>query len=236
LSILLQGNLQMKKTVINQKDWDLVLKELEGEKIKLMSYDNTIIGNLGGIKGTRILDYGAGPGIVAGVLKKLGAEVKVFEVNDKILDAAGKRIGRENVFNDVKLLPQNYFDYIICNLVLCIVDEKEVKYIMQTICKLISHDGLAFFGFCNPLIFETRESHIDFRCPTGEPYEKNHTYKKIKKEGDYEIQELHRPIGWYETQLVKSGFSISNILFTPEYDYKGNRINDFIIFKCHRKI
>ena len=225
----------MKKTIANQKDWDLVLKELEGEKIKLMSYDNTIIGNIDGIKGTRILDYGAGPGILAGVLKKIGAEVKIFEVNDKILEAAAKRINKENVFNDVKLLPKNYFDSIICNLVLCIVDEKEVKFIMQTICKLLAPGGLAFFGFCNPLIFEVKESHIDFRYPTGEPYEKNHSYKKIKKEGDYEIQEEHRSIGWYETQLIKNGFAITNILFTPEYDYKGSHINDFIIFKCKKK-
>jgi 2-polyprenyl-3-methyl-5-hydroxy-6-metoxy-1,4-benzoquinol methylase len=226
----------MKKAVINQKDWDLVLRELESEKIKLMSYDNTIIGNLGGIRGTRILDYGAGPGILAGVLKKLGADVEIFEVNDKILEAAAKRIGKENVFNDVKLLQQNHFDSIICNLVLCIVDEKEVKFIMQTICKLLAPDGFAFFGFCNPLIFEVKESHIDFRYPTGEPYEKNHSYKKIKKEGNYEIHELHRPIGWYETQLIKNGFTITNILFTPEYDYKGDHINDFIIFKCKRRI
>lgn len=225
----------MKKSIIYQKDWHLVLKELEGEKIKLMSYDNTIISNLIDIKGTRILDYGAGPGILAGVVKKLGAEVKVFEVNDKILDAAAKRIGKENVFKDVKLLPQNYFDSVICNLVLCIVDEKEAKYIMQVISKLLTPDGFAFFGFCNPLIFEIKESHLDFRYPTGAPYEKNHVYKKIKKEGNYEIHEQHRSIGWYETQLIKNGFAVTNILFTPEYDYKGNRINDFVIFKCKKK-
>lgn len=226
----------MKKAVINLKDWDLVLRELEAEKIKLMSYDNTIIGNLGGIRGTRILDYGAGPGILAGVLKKLGAEVKVYEVNDKILEAAAKRIGKENVFSNLKQLPLNYFDSIICNLVLCIVVEKEVKRILQAICRLLAPNGNAFFGFCNPLIFEVKESHIDFRFPTGEPYEKNHSYKKIKKEGNYEIHELHRPIGWYEHQLIKSGFAITNILFTPEYDYKGTHINDFVIFKCKKKI
>lgn len=225
----------MKKTVINQNDWDLVLKELENEKIKLMSYDNTIIGNLINIKGTRILDYGGGPGILASVLKKIGADVKIFEINDKILEAAAKRIGKENVFNNINQLPHNFFDSIICNLVLCIVSEKEVKFILQTINKLLSPDGFAFFGFCNPLIFELKESHIDFRFPTGEPYEKNHSYKKVKKEGNYEIFEQHRPIGWYETQLIKTGYTITNILFTPEYDYRGNHINDFILFKCKKK-
>lgn len=225
----------MKKSIVNQKDWDLVLKELEREKIKLMSYDNTIISNLKGIKGTRILDYGAGPGILAGVLKKLGADVKIYEVNNKIIEAAGRRIGKENVFSNVKRLPQSFFDYIICNLVLCIVDEKEVKKIMQTTNRLLAPHGFAFFGFCNPLIFEVKESHIDFRFPTGEPYERNHAYKKIKKEGNYEIHELHRPVSWYEMQLIKNGFSVSQILFTPQYDYKGEHINDFVIFKCKRK-
>lgn len=225
----------MKKAVINQNDWDLVLRELEKEKIKLMSYDNTIINNIGDIKGSRVLDYGAGPGILASVLQKLGADVKVFEVNDKILEAAAKRIGKENVFDDVKELPQNYFDSIICSLVLCIVKEAEVKFILQVISKLLAPTGIAFFGFCNPLIFEVKESHIDYRFPTGDSYEKNHSYKKIKKEGNYEIHEQHRPIGWYETQLIKNGFSISQILFTPEYDYKGNHIKDFIIFKCKKK-
>lgn len=225
----------MKKSVVNQKDWDFVVKELEKEKIKLMSYDNTIMNNIGNIKGNKILDYGAGPGILASVLQKLGADIKVYEVNDKILEAAAKRVGNENVFDTIKQFPEYHFDYIICNLVLCIVKERDVKQIIRNVEKLLAPEGIAFFGFCNPLIFEIIESHLDIRFPTGETYERNHIYRKIKKEGNYELHEHHRPVAWYETEFTKHGLRVIDILFTPEYDYKQNHIKDFIIFKCKRK-
>ena len=54
-----------KKLVADQKEWSVVAKELEGENLKLASYDNTLMTAIGDITGKKVLDYGADPGVLA---------------------------------------------------------------------------------------------------------------------------------------------------------------------------
>ena len=224
------------KTISNQNQWGNAKKELQNENIKLKSYDNTIIQKLGNIKNKRTLDYGCGPGVLISVLKKLGADVKGFDISEEMIKACGEKIGKENVYKNVSEIPTAQFDIIICNLVLCIVEEPEVKNICKNIAKILNKNGLVYIGFCNPKIFNVKESQLDFRFQTGNKYEENHIYKKIKKEGNYKILELHRPIEWYEKVYKEADLKLLEILFTPEYELKGNKINDFVIFKlCKTK-
>src|SRR3989344_3311041 len=173
--------------VSGQSQWGKVLKELENEKIKLAYYDNTLIPQLGKLRDKKVLDYGSGPGVLATAVKAKYADTRIFDVSPAMRERAGEKIGKENVYKSVEELPSNYFDFIICNLVLCIVKEDEVKRIVKNIRQTLSKRGFAYIGFCNPLIFDVPESKIDFRILTKNPYEKNHKFRKIKKEGNYEI-------------------------------------------------
>lgn len=220
-----------KKLVADQKEWSVVAKELDAENLKLASYDNTLMSAIGDIKDKKVLDYGAGPGVLALGLQKMGAEVKVWDINNEMREKAGAKIGSENIYNDISQVPENFFDIIICNLVLCIVPEVEVKNIVKNIKNLLNETGLVYIGFCNPKIFQVTESNLDFRFPTGNKYEDNHDYKKIKKEGGYEIIETHRPIEWYEKIYTDIGLKLQDTFFTPEYELNGNKIKDFVIFK-----
>lgn len=223
-----------KKLVADQKEWSVVAKELEAENFKLASYDNTLMSAIGDIKDKKVLDYGAGPGVLALGLQKIGADVKVWDINNEMREKAGAKIGSENIYNDVSQVPQNFFDIIICNLVLCIVPEAEVRNIVGNIRKFLNETGSAYIGFCNPKIFQVAESNLDFRFPTGNKYEDNHDYKKIKKEGGYEIIETHRPIEWYEKVYAEAGLKLADTFFTPEYELKGSKIRDFLIFKLQK--
>lgn len=223
-----------KKLVADQKEWSVVAKELEAENLKLASYDNTLMSAIGDIKNKKVLDYGAGPGVLALGLQKMGADVKVWDINNEMRQKAEEKIGSENIYNDVSQIPQNFFDIIICNLVLCIVPEDEVRNIVENIKNFLNETGSAYIGFCNPKIFQVAESNLDFRFPTGNKYEDNHDYKKIKKEGGYEIIETHRPIEWYEKVYSEAGLKLAETLFTPEYTLKENQIRDFIIFRLRK--
>jgi len=132
------------------------------------------------------------------------------------------------------MIPKDAFDVIICNLVLCIVPEEEARSISKDIHSFLSKDGRAYIGFCNPLIFEVPESNLDLRFPTGAAYEENHQYKKIKKEGGYEIMETHRPIEWYKDIYAEAGLRMVAHHFTPEYQLGDRSIKDFIIFELER--
>ncbi len=221
---------QSTKLVAKQNEWGAVAQELEAENLKLASYDNTVVGLLG----QKVLDYGAGPGVLALGLQKMGAKVKVYDVSTELLNKAAERIGEENIYRSLADIPYGYFDVVICNLVLCIVPEDEALVILKNIYGSLAPVGRAYIGFCNPKIYDVEESNLDFRFPTGAKYEDNHDYKKIKKEGGYEIIESHRPVEWYEKAFQKAGLKLLATHFTPEYDLHGQKIKDFIVFELSK--
>jgi len=223
-----------KKLVAEKTEWAMVSKELEEENIKVAYYDHILIPLLGNIKEKNILDYGAGPGMLAAALKKLGAEIKTWDISVEMRELAGEKIGSRNVYNKLTDIPNDYFDVIICNLVLCINPEKEVKTIVKNVKDFLNKKGRAFIGFCNPLIFNVPESRIDIRMQTGKKYDENHQYTKIKKEGKYKIIEDHRPIEWYEKVYQQAGLQVVKKYFTPEYMFKKKTIKDFIIFELRK--
>jgi 2-polyprenyl-3-methyl-5-hydroxy-6-metoxy-1,4-benzoquinol methylase len=222
------------KIIKEEVEWDKVLKELEEEKIKLAFYDNIVISLLGKIENKKILDYGGGPGVLASALQKLGSDVKEYDISEDMLHQAAEKIGKENIYFKVEEIPDDYFDIIICNLVLCIVSEDQVKRIVKNIKNKLSDKGFAYIGFCNPKIYDITETNIDFRPTPKHKYQEIHSYMKTKKEGGYQIIENHRPIEWYEKIYKESGLDIEKIKFTPKYTLKKKEIEDFIIFKLKK--
>jgi len=222
------------KLVSKEEEWAKVAEELKAEKVKLAFYDDTVISLLGDVKGKKVLDYGGGPGVLPLALKKLGADVKEYDISEDMLKQASEKIGKENIYHSVEEIPKDEFDIIICNLVLCIVSEEEVKRISSIIKDSLNKKGFAFIGFCNPKLLDVPESNLDFRPKPKHKYEENHSYMKTKKEGMYEIIENHRPIEWYEEMYKEQGLNLVDTFFTPEYELKGRKIKDFIIFKLKK--
>jgi len=225
---------QNSKLIKDQDKWAEVSKELQAEKIKLAFYDNTIIPLLGDLNEKKVLDYGGGPGVLLTALKKLGAEVKEYDISEDFRKQAAEKIGAENIYHTVDDIPSDYFDFVICNLVLCIVDEDEVKRIVSNIKKALNKNGVAYIGFCNPKLLDVPETNVDLRPTPEHAYEENHSYMKTKKEGEYKIVENHRPIEWYENIYKEAGLTLEDTIFTPEYELKGRKIKDFIIFKLKK--
>jgi len=84
--------------VAGQNEWDKVAAELEKEDLKLASYDTTLVPLLGDVRSKVILDHGAGPGVLALALKRLGAEVKAWDVNAEMRAKTAQKLGKENVY------------------------------------------------------------------------------------------------------------------------------------------
>src|SRR3989338_8793709 len=214
--------MKMGKLISDQGEWINVAEELNSENLKLASYDTTLIPLLGQLVGKKVLDYGCGPGVLALTLQKLGANVNALDISAEMLKLCSAKIGENNVHFNFEKIPQESFDHIICNLVVCIVSEKEVEKIANNIKRLLKKNGTAYIGFCNPKIFNVHESQLDFREKTSFQYKENHSFKKIKKEGNYKIVENHRPIEWYEKKFREIGLEVEEKKFTPEYELEGN--------------
>lgn len=220
---------QHKAITVSQHDWNQVIAELESEQLKLMSYDNTLLTLMPSPQTKRILDYGAGPGVLALVLQRLGADIRTWDINPQMGAKSAEKIGTERVFNCITEVLEQSFDVVICNLVLCITTDDVTIEILNNIRRILKPEGRAYFGFCNPRLFDVPESRLDYRFKTEHSYEENHSYKKIKKEGGYKIIEMHRPISWYENQYRLSGLKLTDTALTPNYDFNGATLNDFII-------
>lgn len=223
------------KLIKDQDRWADVAAELEAEEIKLAFYDDTVINLLGDVTDKNILDYGGGPGMLAAALQKLGANVKEYDISKDIREQAAQRIGAENVYETDQEIPSESFDIIVCNLVLCIVDEEEVKRIIVEIKRTLTKDGVAYIGFCNPKLLDVPETNLDLRPTPEHSYDENHSYMKTKKEGGYQIVENHRPIEWYERVYKEAGLELADTIFTPEYELGGRQIEDFIIFALKKQ-
>ncbi len=221
----------MTKIISRHSEWGEVARDLEAEKLKLASYDGPLLDRLGNVTDKKILDYGCGPGVLALALKKLGADVRVFDISKDMLRLAGKKIGHEKVYETAKKIPGSGFDFVVCNLVLCINPDEEIRRIAGNIKNELKQGGRTYIGFCNPLIFDVPESKLDIRFFTGNKYGENHRYRKMKKEGWYEIVEDHRPIEWYLKIFKEAGLTYLNTIFTSEYEFNGRKINDFVILE-----
>jgi 2-polyprenyl-3-methyl-5-hydroxy-6-metoxy-1,4-benzoquinol methylase len=223
------------KLIAKQNEWGKVAEELAAEDLKLAFYDGTLLSILGNIEGKTSLDYGCGPGVLATALTRGGSKVFAYDISKDMRDLVGQKIGHSNVYSSVDEIPSNQFDNIICNLVMCIVDETEVERITKKIAKSLNSNGRAYIGFCNPKLLSIPETNLDLRPKPKCDYDVNHSYMKTKKEGDYEIIENHRPIEWYESVFKNAGLNVVKKHFTPEYKLNDKTIEDFIIFELEVK-
>jgi len=57
--------------MIEQNDWHLAYEHLAGEVLKTSVYDDFIIGKMGNVADRKILDYGCGPGVIAGAFSRV---------------------------------------------------------------------------------------------------------------------------------------------------------------------
>ena len=223
------------KLITNPMEWGDVAGELEREVLKLKSYDEVLLPQLGNVAGKAILDYGHGPGLLLKNLAKQGANVKGYDLHPKMRELAAQRVGAGNIYESAEQIPSNSFDTAICNLVTCINSEEGVNRIAADIGRALKDNGVAYIGFCNPHIFDVEETALDRRLTTKHRYDENHDYLKIKKEGTYAIIEKHRPIEWYQRLFENAGLQNAGTFFTPPYEMNGRTINDFVILKVQKR-
>ncbi len=142
------------------------------------SYDETIdFLNLNAyiVSGTKVLEVGVGLGYVTKGLFDAGAKVSALDITDVALERV--KVYCERVYNlkDIKELPSNYFDVIICNNLVQHVPTddliKELDELMRCLkinsvfaVEFVSNDKIEDMGI-NPTISEIQNGGL---CRTPE--------------------------------------------------------------------
>jgi hypothetical protein len=138
-----------------------------------------------------------------------------------------EKIGAKLVYDNILQIPQAYFDIIFLNLLLCILSECEAEETIKRVYGWLKNKGLTYIGFCNPLAYAIKENNFQIKFPAGKRYDEPHSYRKIIKEGNFEIIENHRPLSFYENLFKRNGFDILEVNLSEG--------DDFVIYKLIRR-
>ena len=176
-------------------------------------HDNQIINLINKHKPKTILDYGAGKCKIANTLDEK-YNFTVYDINTELLKSrASKNI---NVIFNLENL-KTKFDMIICNLVLCCVDNIISEEIMKNISSLLKINKHTILSICNPFYNTINETELR-KNGLKSDYKNSKIFYKNTRIGIPQRKEYHRPIEYYINLFFKNGFEIINV-------YEGEGIN-----------
>lgn len=180
----------------------------------------------------RILDFGSGKCKISNSL--IGkTQVSVYDIDQSTLHERADRnvIVIENTTN----ILDNYYDLILCNLVLCSVNNEENLKILEQISKAIKPNGVVIFSICNPFFADIELSEIR-ALEKSNQYDCACTYDKMIRSSKNKRVEYHRPIEYYTNLFQRFGFNIIAIHETSGVDYSTILpISEHLIFECQMK-
>ncbi|MDA8143683.1 MAG: glycosyltransferase [Thermoplasmatales archaeon] len=157
----------------------------------------------------RILDYGCGKGQIADELSR-ALEVSVYDkdmsdfYHKHQTGSAARVLKREDL--DRFSSEQEKFDIVLVSLVLCTVDEDEVKVILADARRLIRKGGELVVVICNPFGIHDRETGTHEKTGYIGNYYARFTFEKKMKITNGLRLEYHRPLEWYIDEIKKAGF------------------------------
>ncbi len=139
-------------------DFNLLSEQFKGYKNKsitdqVLGYDK-LIDLMGEIKGKRVLDYGCGSGDFSRQLVGKGASVLGADISESMIEEAEKKIDKNFADkinyvivknNQLPLLSDNSFDFVVMNFVICTISEKSiVEQIFKEVFRLLKPGGQLF--------------------------------------------------------------------------------------------
>ena len=189
----------------------------------------------------RILDYGCGTGVLSDRLAGSGRQVVAFDIDQRPFNSKeGHPKGVTFVDRDGldKLLARGEkFDCVVCNLVLCTIDDDgKAMAVLEECRKALSARGSLILGVCNPFGISTVEStsHVK-ELARGVTYGSKFVYRKRSKKTGHWREDVHRPLAWYEHAIRSSGLAIASLKETRTVDVDLLcPTSDFMLMKLQR--
>ncbi|UCE74561.1 MAG: class I SAM-dependent methyltransferase, partial [Methanomassiliicoccales archaeon] len=199
--------------------------------------DSAIVYMVENINPKSVLDYGCGKGKISEKLCQDGLEVQAFDIDDNVITNNKSRKGNVRYYgpNEIsELINNDYkFDCIICNLVLCVIEEDdELRKILFNIRNKIREDGDRIITVCNPEDILIQKTEIQQRIlPENANLEDKFIFKKnILSTGNVRI-DIHRTIDIYQEEFERMGLIVNNIHKTDGSDVENLvSASDFVIF------
>lgn len=174
-----------------------------------------------GLTPTRILDFGCGDGRLLEILDCV-RERHAYDVNPAMLDFAKSRLREKltQAHSDLESIPRNYFDVVICSLVLMMIrNEDTYLSTTKTMAETVLTGGFVVVAITHPCFrnfmysdFETEYSsndNLDYFAD-GQPFSVKITDDKSKKQ--ILFQDFHWSLSFTINSLVAAGLRVVKVL------------------------
>ena len=202
--------------------------------------DPLVISILQRFSPSNLFDYGCGDAVLSKKIKNLGYSIKGFDIDNSLIqklkcESKTKEFLNQKEFFREKEKLIDTFDFVLCSLVLCIVNnENEVQNIIQTCYNLLRKKGIFILVICNPLYTWVEQTEIQNKIlPENFRYDSKFLIQKeIKLSGNLR-EDVHRPLHYYEKIILENNFEIKEFHQTKGKDCKtGKFASDFLLLLC----
>ena len=170
----------------------------------------------------RVLDYGCGNGAVAATLADRGAQVLGYDPDPTREKRWRERSGasnlrfttaRDEVFNSAP------FDLVVCQRVLCTVDDAEMRRILQDLRAAVAADGRVVVTVCDPhFTLGGPTPEADRELPPGARYEDTFVWHKTVRTSGRKRREVHRPEEALLAEFARVGLRETRRTIVPTVD------------------
>lgn len=206
-----------------------------------------IIDRINSLAPMEYLDFGAGDGRMSAKINK-AIPIDIYDISQIMIENARINLGDrlKNIYHDIKSIPPNHYDVIVCSMVLiCISDKSEFKNVLSSIKSSLKPGGKAIFSVTHPC-FRT-SFFSDFYTEFSLGREFNYFYDGLpfnvtihdkEKENKVTFEDYHWSLSFMINSLLKSGLIVTEMIETnDDYSLKNHNKNTspFLILITERK-
>lgn len=206
---------------------------------KEMLLDQNIANQLGKGHGRTVLDYGCGKGKLAETLASLGWNVTAYDPGPALSDR-WQWMNCQIEFGNHSLLmklrkDRKTFDIVICCLVLCLLEEEDLREVLADLRRFSKEDTLLIVTVCNPRFVHGTTQLQQRITPAGMDASDVFQLEKHIFSTNARIVDMHRPMQLYIDLFDQYGLKVQSIAETAAVDLETfERSSDFMIFQLRQ--
>ena len=210
----------------NYLNLSLLIKKRSKEDL----HDQIVVDFVSNYSFVNVLDYGAGKCKIANQIQQTsGQNIYVFDID---LNSINQNIeNKSRIISNINL-NNSKFDIIICNLVLCCVNDEILEEILTNINSKSKRNTHIILSICNPFFNYVKKTEIATKqINQNFNYFEKSKITKIVNSTNKKRTDFHRPISFYLKKFKQHHLKINKTKETHGINIVNlNTISDFLVF------